>query len=183
MRLAIRIHCMRLLVAVTLVLGVAVGGPAYGASPGVRFDRDGVSIRVPQGWQLAIGRVNGVVDPVTVFTVSTFRLQLGISSPGLCSRALQRAWRADGAYVHLTEERDGASRKRMLRRIRPRPKSFVLDAKGAGGLCTPADSGEFVFQDKGRAFYVFYGFGRNASKLTRARAVALLDDMRIATRK
>jgi hypothetical protein len=174
---------MRLLVAVTLVLGVAVSGLAYGANPGARFDRDGISSRVPQGWQLTTGRVNGVVDPVTVFTVSTFRLQPGVSSPGLCSRALQRAWRADGAYVQLAEERDGASRERMLRRVPPRPKQLVLDAKGSGGLCTPADSGELTFQEKGRAFYVFYGFGRNASKLTRARAVVLLDNMRIATRK
>jgi len=71
----------------------------------------------------------------------------------------------------------------MLRRVPPRPKQLVLDAKGSGGLCTPADSGELTFQEKGRAFYVFYGFGRNASKLTRARAVVLLDNMRIATRK
>jgi hypothetical protein len=36
----------------------------------------------------------------------------------VCSKALQRAWRADGAYVQLAEERDGASRRRMLRRHR-----------------------------------------------------------------
>jgi len=42
-------------------------------------------------------------------------------------------------------------------------------AKGAGGLCTPPDSGEIPFQDKGRAFYVFYGFGPNASHATHAK--------------
>ena len=176
-------HRMRRVIATTLILATAVTGLAYGASSGARFDREGVSFQVPKGWQLTIGRINGVVDPVTVFTVSTFHLQLGRSSSGICSAALQRAWRADGAYVQLTEERDGASRKSMLRRVPLRPTRFVLRAKGAGGLCTPADSGELTFQERGRAFYVFYGFGPRASKATRARAAALLDNMRIAPRK
>ena len=148
-----------------------------------RFDRDGISFQVPQGWHLTIGRINGVIDPVTVFTVSTFRLQAGRTSTGVCSAALQRAWRADGAYVQLSEERDGASRKRMLRRVPLRPKHFVLHASGQGGLCTPPDSGGLSFQAGGRAFDVDYGFGPRASKATRARAVAMLDAMRITPRR
>ena len=174
---------IRKVVAITLVLAASVSSLAYGASPGARFNRDGVSFQVPKNWKLTIGRINGVVDPVTLFTVSSFPLQTGVSSPGVCSRALQRAWRPDGAYVQLTEERDGASRKRMLRRAPRRPKHFALEAKGQGGLCTPADSGELSFQEKGRAFYVFYGFGPKASDSTRGTAVALLDNMQIAPRR
>lgn len=166
-----------------LVLSAAPCSVASGASPGARVDRDGVSFRVPAHWQLTIGRINGVVDPVTVFSVSTFRLQTSLRSPDFCSRALQRAWRADGASVQLTEERDGASRRRMLRRVPQRPVHFKLDAKGAGGLCTPADSGELTFQEHGRAFYVFYGFGPKASAATRRAAVTLLDDMRVSKRR
>jgi hypothetical protein len=170
-------------VVAVFLLAAAVTGLAYGASSGARFDRDGVSFQVPAGWQLTIGRINGVLDPVTVFTVSTFQLKLGRLSSGACSTALQRAWRADGAYIQLTEERDGASRARMLRRVPLRPAHFVLDATGQGGLCTPANSGELFFQQKRRAFYVFYGFGPKASKATRARASAVLDNMRIAPRR
>lgn len=129
------------------------------------------------------GTINGVIDPVTVFTVSTFRLQPARTSSGVCSAALQRAWRADGAYVQLSEERDGASRQRMLRRVPLRPKHFALHASGQGGLCTPADSGGLSFQAGGRAFDVNYGFGPRASKATRARAAAMLDAMRITPRK
>jgi hypothetical protein len=168
------------LVLVICAIGASV---AEGAGSGLRFSRAGVSIVVPAGWHLTLRRVNGVLDPVTVFTVSTFPLRASAASSGICSRALQRAWRADGAYVQLAEERDGASRRRMLRRVAQRPKHFRLDAKGGGGLCTPPDSGEVVFQAKGRAFYVFYGFGRDASRATRTAAARMLDQMRVAPRR
>ena len=139
-------------------------------------------MQVPTGWKLT-GRVNNVIDPVTVFTVSTFSIpKVTDSSSGHCSVALQRGWRADGVYVQLTEVRDGASRATTLKRVQRRPAHFVLSAKGSGGLCTPADSGSLSFQANGRAFYVFYGFGPKASKATRARAAAMLDAMKIAPR-
>jgi hypothetical protein len=167
------------LVTVSVVLALAVGG----AGAMTTFTRDGIAIRVPSGWSLTLRRINGVTDPVTVFTVSSFRLHVsGSSSGGLCSHPLQRSWRADGGYVQLAEERDGASLRRMLRRVPARPKHFVLDAKGAGGLCTPPDSGELFFRQHGRAFYVFYGFGREAPARIRTQAVQLLDRLRISVR-
>jgi hypothetical protein len=57
---------------------------------------------------------------------------------------------------------------------------------------TPKDQGasaprgtvvRVTFREHGRAFYVFYGFGRKAPKLVRARAVALLDGLRISRRR
>jgi hypothetical protein len=171
-----------------MVAGVLAGSVLFGwlgrdAGAVTRFHRDGITFRVPSGWSLTLGRINGVTDPVTVFTVSTFRLRSGGTSSGLCSTRLQRAWRADGGYLQLTEERDGASLRRMLRRAPPRPSRFVLDAKGAGGLCTPPNSGELFFREHGRAFYVFYGFGRKAPKRLRAQAAALLDGMQISRRR
>lgn len=149
----------------------------------ITLSRDGLSFVLPAGWHVTFERINGVLDPVTLFTAATFPLRPQPSSTGLCSRTLRRAWRADGAYVHLTEERDGASRKRMLRRVPLRPRHFRLDARGAGGLCTPPNSGELAFQEGGRAFYLFYGFGPKVSRATRAAAAALLDGMRIAPRR
>jgi hypothetical protein len=74
---------------------------------------------------------------VTIFTASTFQLNIGptdqAGSSGVCSKTLQRAWRNDGAYVQLAEERDGASGKRMLRRVMHRPSHFSLTARGWGG--------------------------------------------------
>jgi hypothetical protein len=166
-----------------LALGAAPASAVHGAGVGTpRFDRDGIAFRVPEGWSLTLGRLNGVVDPVTVFTVSTFRVRPGGTSTGICSTRLRRSWRANGAYLQLTEERDGASLRRMLRRVPRRPRHFVLAARGWGGLCTPPDSGELTFREHGRAFYVFYGLGRKAPRRVRAQAAALLDRIRIARR-
>jgi hypothetical protein len=177
------IPALLLFATVGLVVGSAAAGVAHGTSFGARITRDGISFRVSNGWRLTTRRINGVIDPVTVFTVSTFRVPSGPPSSGVCSRALQQGWRQGGAYVQLAEERDGASRKTMLRRVPPRPRHFRLDAKGSGGLCTPPDSGQFSFHENGRALYVFYGFGIKASPAARGAAVSLLDTMRIASHK
>jgi len=139
----------------------------------------GISFALPAGWQVTTSRINGVRDPVTVFTATSFRLRHIHPAPGLCSRTLQEQWRLDGAYVQLTEERDGASRRRMLPRTPSRPRHFRLDAEGAGGLCTPPNSGELTFREHGRAFYLFYGFGTRAATATHAQAMQLLDSLRI----
>jgi hypothetical protein len=157
---------------------------AAAAAPGDRVTlvRARLSFALPPGWHFTTVRVNGVLDPVTLFTATSFRFRPSPASSGLCSRALQRQWHADGAYVQLAEERDGASLKTMLRRAPPRPRHVRLDATGAGGLCTRPDSGELTFRTKGRAFYVFYGIGRRASPATRAAAARLLDSLRIPPR-
>jgi hypothetical protein len=175
------------LLAAVVVLGTCSSDALAvlsGGAPGRRItlSRYDVSFVLPSAWHVTFLRVNGVADPVTLFTATTFPLNPRPASPGLCSKTLQRAWRPDGAYVQLTEELDGASRKRMLRRVPQRPRHFELNARGAGGLCTPADSGELVFKEGARAFYVFYGFGKKAPTATRAAASALLDSLRIAPR-
>jgi hypothetical protein len=171
--------------AVFVALGAGVASALLVSAAGAttRFDRDGIALRVPRGWSLTLGRVNGVLDPVTVFTASTFPVRPGGAAAGICSKRLQRSWRADGGYLQLAEERDGASRKRMLRRVPHRPRHFVLAATGWGGLCTPPDSGELTFRQHGRAFYVFYGFGRKAPQRIRAQAEQLLERMQISRRR
>jgi hypothetical protein len=148
----------------------------------VVYPRDRLSFVLPSGWHVTAARINGVVDPVTIFTATTFRLQGPRPAGGICSATLQRQWHVRGAYVQLAEERDGASLKRMLRRVPPRPRHFVTRRGDAGGLCTPADSGEITFHERGRAFYAFYGIGKRASPATRNAVRALLDSLRIGRR-
>jgi hypothetical protein len=150
----------------------------------VAFVADRISVALPAGWYVTTTRINGVVDPVTIFTATSFPLRPVRPHPsdGICSRTLQQQWRVDGAYVQLTEERDGASRKRMLGRVPPRPRHFELHQRGAGGLCTPADSGEITFRERSRAFYVFYGIGKRATPAMRRQVRLLLDSLRIGYR-
>ena len=146
------------------------------------YARDRLSFVLPSGWHVTSARINGVVDPVTIFTATSFGLRHPRPSDGICSATLQRQWHVRGAYVQLSEERDGASRKRMLRRVPPRPQHFETRREGAGGLCTPADSGQITFHERGRAFYVYYGIGKRASSAMRIAVRALLDSLRIGGR-
>jgi hypothetical protein len=148
----------------------------------VVYPGDRLSFVLPFGWHVTSARINGVVDPVTIFTATSFRLRHPRPSDGICSATLQQQWHVRGAYVQLAEERDGASRKRMLRRVPPRPLHFETHREGAGGLCTPADSGQITFQERGRAFYVYYGIGKRASPATRIAVRALLDSLLIGRR-
>jgi hypothetical protein len=165
----------------TLAFVILAAAPVSGTP--IFYSGDRVSIVLPRGWHVTSQRVNGVLDPVTIFTATSFRLRRPRPSAGLCSRTLQRQWRTDGAYVQLTEERDGASRARMLRRVPPRPHHFDLRARGAGGLCTPPDSGEIPFRESGRAFYLFFGIGTNATSSTRRALHRLVDSIRITPRR
>ena len=173
---------------VVLACACAVIATAIGPADGRRISlpQHRVSVLVPGRWHVTYERVNGVGDPVTLFTASTYPLRVWpadqAGAMGVCSKALQRAWRPEGAYVQLAEERDGASRRLMLRRVPKRPRHFKLTASGWGGLCTPPNSGEIRFQEGGRAFNVFYGIGAKASRATHAEAAALLDSLRIAPR-
>jgi len=135
---------MKSLLAAAVVVALAAGSTGAGQAlvvcdakgPGTRatLPAHRVSVDVPRGWYMTYKRINGVVDPVTLFTATTFPLRARPQSSGLCSRGLQRAWRQDGAYVQVTEERDGASRKRMLRRVQKRPASFQARRAWGGRL-------------------------------------------------
>jgi hypothetical protein len=155
---------------------------AGSAGTRISYPGDHLSIVLPLGWHVTSARINGVVDPVTIFTATSFRLRRPRPSGGICSPTLQQQWHARGAYVQLSEERDGASRKRMLRRVPPRPLHFETRREGAGGLCTPAYSGQLMFQERGRAFYVYYGIGTRASAAMSGAVRSLLDSLRIGRR-
>ena len=71
---------MRRALTIAFAVAAALGGVASVASAGTRFSRDGVAFHMPRGWQLTIGRINGVIDPVTVFTASTFRVPADVPS-------------------------------------------------------------------------------------------------------
>jgi hypothetical protein len=138
-----------------------------------------MSLDYPANWHISTRRLNGVIDPVTRFTVTSFPLRQSKPDPDFCARTLGKQRPSNGAYVQVTEELDGASLKKMLRRVPPRPKRFTFASSGAGGLCTGPVSGQLMFHQLGRAFYIYYGVGSKASTRTRQAIVAILDSLRI----
>ncbi len=138
-----------------------------------------MSLDYPANWHISTKRLNGVIDPVTRFTVTSFALRQSKPGRDFCARTLGKQWPSSGAYVQVTEELDGASLKTMLRRVPPRPKRFALASSGAGGLCIRPVSGQLMSHQLGRAFYIYYGVGSKASTRTRQAIMAILDSLRI----
>lgn len=145
----------------------------------VTVPRVGISVAYPSNWQMRSKRLNGVVGPITRFTVTSFPLRQSRPDPDFCARTLNDQWPATGVWMQLTEELDGASLKRLLRRVPPRPRRFRLLRSGAGGLCTRAVSGQLTFHERGRAFYLYYGVGTGASAASRRALVALFNSLRV----
>ncbi len=163
---------------VALAASASSSGPSWART---RFDVPGASMSLsyPLNWHISTRRLTGVIDPVTRFTVTSFPFRQSRPDTDFCARTLARRWPANGAYVQVAEELDGASLRKMLSRVPPRPRHFTLARSGAGGLCTGPVSGQLTFRERGRAFYVYYGVGRKASPATRCAVVAVLDSLRI----
>jgi hypothetical protein len=136
-----------------------------------------VSFRYPSNWYLTRRRIDNVIDPTTLFAVSTYPLPNAIDD---CDGTHARGRPADGAFLLVKEVLDGASLKRSLPRLPARPRVFRLPTSGAAGCLAPP-SVAYQFRVGGRAFYVWISVGRKASAPTRAALASLLDGMRIAS--
>ncbi len=186
--------------AVTGVLAisaVAVAHAAVSATPRpsartIHFVIDGRSIarRFPRGasivlsypanWHVTTRRLDDVLDPHTLFAVSTYKLPAGPRDDCDGTHAQRRP--ADGAFVLVKEVLDGASLRRSLPRLPTRPRHFRLPTRRTGGSsgCLKPPSLLYEFRVAKRAFYVWLSIGPKASRTTRAAMADLLDGMRIA---
>jgi hypothetical protein len=149
-----------------------------GRSIARRFPRGpSISFRYPANWQVTRHRLDDVLDPHTLFAVSTYRLRAGPVDD--CDGTRSRGRPADGAFVLVKEVLDGASLRRSLPRLPRRPRRFRLPTHGQAG-CLPPASGVYQFRVAKRAFYVWISIGPHASAQTRATLTRLLDRMWIA---
>lgn len=151
-----------------------------GRSIARRFPRGtSISIHYPANWHVTTRRLDDVVDPRTLFSVSTYKLPAGRDS---CDGTYGRGRPADGAFVLVKEVLDGASLRRSLPRLPARPRRFRLPTRRTPGRagCLRPPSLVYQFRVAKRAFYVWLSVGPDASHATRAAMGALLDGMRIA---
>jgi hypothetical protein len=136
-----------------------------------------IVFRYPANWYVTRRRLDNVFDPRTLFAVSTYKLPRGPVEG--CDGTRARGRPADGAFVLVKEDLDGASLRRSLPRLSKRPKHFRLPISGAAG-CLARPSTLYEFRVAKRAFYLWVSVGRRASPQTRAALTRLLDRMRIA---
>jgi hypothetical protein len=175
-----------------LALGLVVAAAAATPQPArrtVHFVIDGrsiarrfphgpsISFRYPANWHVTTRRLDNVLDPRTLFAVTDYRLRRGPLDD--CDGTHARGRPAAGAFLLVKEILDGASLRRSLPRLSPRPRRFRLPTHGQAGCLLPP-SVAYQFRVAKRAFYVWISVGRRASPQTRAALTRLLDGMRIA---
>jgi hypothetical protein len=136
-----------------------------------------IAFRYPANWHVTRHRLDDVLDPRTLFAVSTYRQPRGRVDD--CDGTRARGRPADGAFVLVKEVLDGASLRRSLPRLPSRPRRFRLPTHGQAG-CLPPASVAYQFRVGKRAFYVWISVGSRASARTRAAVSRLLDRMWIA---
>ena len=136
-----------------------------------------IAVRYPANWHFTTRRLDNVFDPHTLFALSNYRLRRGPVDD--CDGTQARGQPADGAFVLVKEVLDGASLRRSLPRLSPRPEHFRLPIRGGAG-CLPPPSIAYQFRVAKRAFYVWISVGRRASPQTRAALSRSLDGLWIA---
>jgi hypothetical protein len=175
--------------AITVVVASAAASTPQPSQRSIRVVIDGRAIarrfphgpsivfRYPANWHLTRRRLDNVLDPHTLFAVSTYELPGGPVDDCDGTRAHGRP--ADGAFLLVKEVLDGASLRRSLPRLPSRPRHFRLPTHGRAGCLAPP-SVLYQFRVGKRAFYVWLSVGRRASPKTRRALTGLLDRMRIA---
>jgi len=156
--------------SVRVVIGARAIARRFPPGPSIVF-------RYPANWHATTRRLDNVLDPHTLFAVSSYRLRRGPVDD--CDGTRARGRPPDGVFVLVKEVLDGASLRRSLPRLPRRPSRFRLPTEGRAG-CLPRPSVAYQFRVAQRAFYVWISVGPRASARTRAALTRLLDRMRIA---
>ena len=150
----------------------------FGRSIARRYPaRPSISFTYPASWHVTTHRLDNVLDPKTLFAVTSYRPPK--RPPDDCPGSRARGRPASGAFVLVQEELDGASLKRSLPRLRAKPRHLSVPTSGAVS-CLPPASRLYQFRLAGRAFYVWVSIGPRASPATRAAVATLLDGIWIA---
>ena len=180
MKMRVHLSVLVAVVGVGLAFTAGVEAAANVAStpPSRLISRANVSVRYPSSWHLRTQRLDQVIDPHTLFVVSSYAVPQGPSDttnvPGYA-----RGLPLNGAFILVTEILDGASLERSLPRLHPKPRHFVLPEQGSGG-CLRCSSITFQFRVRSRAFYVYVTLGPRASARTREASNAVLDSLAVA---
>jgi hypothetical protein len=169
---------------VIVVVGLVLAGCGASAEATTdTFSAHGLTVKLPEGWQPAGGKLTRLEDPREVLAVGTFPLRYRqVGCYQMPSSALEDLGPND-ALVTLQER--GADPQSSWPDFPARPASFGPTPDDTGSdasACAP--SGHFVshwfrFTDAGRHFHVLVAFGPEASEATQHEAWSILDGLKV----
>jgi hypothetical protein len=167
---------MRRRVAIGFLLFGMVAGLATAASSGPRvFRGSGIFLPYPSDWFVSTEPLNGIINPVQLFVLSSYRVPAG--RPAFDGNY---APPPSGVIAQLVEEVPPLNNGGVWPR---RPRQFKLGTlqrmEGFGGNRWA----EFRFRDQGRRFYIFIGVGCRASSANIEILLRSLDRLTITVRR
>jgi hypothetical protein len=163
---------MRRRVAIGFLLFGMVAGLATAASPGPRvFRGPGILLAYPSDWFVSTEPLNGIIDPVQLFVLSSYRVP-----PGRPIFDGNYAPPPSGVIAQLVEEVPPLNNGGVWP---TRPRQFKLGRLGRMEGFDGSRWAELRFRDHGRRFYIFLGVGLHAPSARIGILLRTLDGLKI----
>jgi hypothetical protein len=141
-------------------------------------DRDAhLRTDVPRGWHVTEQPLTAVINPVQRLVVSSFAIRQRDGDRSCGPDTAREQMPADGAMVYMMET--PGPTEGLLARIPARPDRFRLRRSARATYECLGRSYAFSFQEHRRLLQAHVYVGRRASAATRAKAVAVLDRLRV----
>jgi hypothetical protein len=167
------------LLLVMTISGVAVASADTGDPAARRAAvRGGLSIRLAPGWQLRRAWLSDVIEPIPRLAVASFPVRLSRRTCE-CGMPNVRGFPRDGAFLFMWEYPHPS--RRMLAQFPHRPARFQIGSGRPQRSACAGPSDEISFQDAGRAFQAEIYLGPAAGAGIRARLLATMDSLRVAS--
>jgi hypothetical protein len=152
---------------------------ANGASGSPRtFSSHGISFTYPSDWFATKKPLSNATEPAYRFAVGNFRFHRTPGDVGPCLSGIAKQRPRNGVLAFMREAL-GGDRRRSLPRTRARPRDISLPRGSDQAWCLGRGTGEIVFHQAGRVFYLAISVGRAASRADKTRLHALLNRIRI----
>ena len=164
------------------VIAVSLAATALATDDLRSFTTHRISFQYPSTWHVTTKPLSTGSKPDYRFAVATWPVRRTPRDTGPCLAGIRQQRPATGALAFIREV-VGASRRRALRRVRPRPERFRLPTRADGDYgCLGQGSLLYIFKDKQRVFYLWMSVGPRASAETRRELSRILDSLEISRR-
>jgi hypothetical protein len=169
-----------LLALLCLVLAAAAGATPVGGIK--QFDRAGISFTYASDWFVTTKPLSNGADPDYRFAVASWPVHRTSRDQGPCLAGIARQRPPTGALVFVREY-VGASRKRALPRLQPKPRHLRLPAPRDRDGCLGSGTSTHSFRQAERAFILWISVGPKVSDETRTALRLVLSSLRIRPRR